>query len=121
VQRRFGVPSAFLQRKRLDALLGAYKREPQLVITLDTASMVAAYESRIELCKFNSGFAQPHNKKLRNRASFLPIADYPHPQRTVANPRGEDVAELTVLGSVDVLPHVIRVERVFGGDVERIG
>jgi hypothetical protein len=50
----------FLQRKRLDALLGAYKREPQLVITLDTASLVAAYESRIELCKFNSGFAQPH-------------------------------------------------------------
>jgi hypothetical protein len=120
VQRRFGVPSAFLQRKRLDALLGAYKREPQLVITLDTASMVAAYESRIELCKFNSGFAQPHNKKPRNRASFLPIAEYPHPQRTVANPRGVDVAELTVLGSVDVLPHVIRVERVFFGEVELI-
>jgi hypothetical protein len=79
------------------------------VITLDTASLVAAYESRIELCKFNSGFAQPHNKKRRNRASFLPIADYPHPQRTVANPRGEDVAELTVLGSVDVLPHVIQM------------
>jgi hypothetical protein len=30
------------------------------VITLDTASMVAASESRIELCTFNSGFAQPH-------------------------------------------------------------
>jgi hypothetical protein len=110
----------FLQRKRLDALLGAYKREPQLVITLDTASLVAANESPIELCKFNSGFAQPHNKKLRNRASFLPIADYPHPQRTVANPRGEDVAELTVLGSVNALPHVIRLERVFGGEVERL-
>jgi hypothetical protein len=40
----------FLQRKRLDALLGAYKREPQLVITLDTASLVAANESRVELC-----------------------------------------------------------------------
>jgi hypothetical protein len=65
-------------------------REPQLVITLDIVSMVAAYEPQIEHCKFNSGFAQPHNKKLRNRASFLPIADYPHPQRTVANPRGED-------------------------------
>jgi hypothetical protein len=110
----------FLQRKRLDALLGAYKREPQIVITLNTASLIAAYESRIELCKFNSGFAQPHNKKPRNRASFLPIAEYPHPQRTVANPRGVDVAELTVLGSVDVLPHVIRVERVFFGEVELI-
>jgi hypothetical protein len=96
----------FLQRKRLDALLGAYNGEPQLVITLDTASLVAAYESRIELCKFNSGFARPHNKKLRNRASFLPMTDYAHSPRTVANPRGEDVAELTVLGSVDVLPHV---------------
>jgi hypothetical protein len=47
----------FLQRKRLDALLGAYKREPQLVITIDTASRVDAYKSRTELCKFNSGFA----------------------------------------------------------------
>jgi hypothetical protein len=45
----------FLQR--LDALLGAYKREPQLVITIDTASRVDAYKSRTELCKFNSGFA----------------------------------------------------------------
>jgi hypothetical protein len=47
----------FLRRKRLDALLGPYKREPQFVITLDTASLVAAYESRLKLCTFNSGFA----------------------------------------------------------------
>jgi hypothetical protein len=55
------VPNAFLQCKRLDALLGAYKRKPQLVITLDTASLVAANEWRIELCTFNSGFAKPHS------------------------------------------------------------
>jgi hypothetical protein len=78
----------FLQRKRLDALLGAYKREPQLVITLDTASLVAAYESRIELCKFNSGFAQPHNKKTAqqrivptDRRLSAPTAHRRKPQR----------------------------------------
>jgi hypothetical protein len=80
---------------------------------------VAAFDSRIELCTaFGSGFAQLHNKVPRNRSSFVPIADYEHPPRKRAAANARDVAELTVLGSVDVLPHVIRVERVFGGEVE---
>ncbi|MEQ1737270.1 MAG: hypothetical protein ABL886_12800, partial [Rhodoglobus sp.] len=107
-----------LQRPRRESLLGADSKAPQIVITVDTASLVAAHEERIELCRINSGFAQPHNKVARNRQSFLPIADYPHRERAVANPRGVDIAELTVLGGVpDVAAHVVRVERVFGGEV----
>ncbi|MDJ0335632.1 hypothetical protein QMG83_10400 [Salinibacterium sp. G-O1] len=108
----------FLQRPRLESLLGAYSKAPQLVITVDTASLVAAHEERIELCRINSGFAQPHNKAPRNRQSFLPIADYPHRDRAVANPRGVDIAELTVLGGVpDIAADVVRVERMLGGQV----
>ncbi|MCU1412048.1 MAG: hypothetical protein JWR04_2755 [Rhodoglobus sp.] len=98
----------FLERKRLDSLLGAYKAEPQLVITADTASLVAAHENEIELCRINSGFAQRHNKVPRDRRSFVPIAEYS--ERKVAEP--------TVLGRVaDITEHVTRVERVFQGKV----
>lgn len=108
----------FVQRMRLESLLGAYRREAQIVITVDTASLVAAHEDRVELCRINSGFAQPHNKAPRNRQSFLPIAEYPHRDRRTPSPQGIDLAELTVLGGVpDIADHVIRVERVFGGEV----
>lgn len=108
----------FVQRMRLESLLGAYKKEPQIVITVDTASLVAAHEEHIELCRINSGFAQPHNKVPRNRDTFLPIAEYPHPDRKRPSAQGIDLAELTVLGGVsDIADHVIRVERVFGGEV----
>lgn len=108
----------FLQKRRLESLLGAYSKAPQIVITVDTGSLVAAHEARIELCRINSGFAQPHNKSPRNRRSFLPIAEYPHRALAVANLRGIDIAELTVLGGVpDVTAHVFRVERVFCGEV----
>jgi hypothetical protein len=108
----------FVQRMRLESLLGAYKREALIVITVDTASLVAAHEDRIELCRINSGFAQPHNKAPRNRQSFLPIAEYPHRDRRTPSPQGIDLAELTVLGGVlDIADHVVRVERAFGGEV----
>jgi hypothetical protein len=90
----------FLQRLRLESLLGAYSKAPQIVITVDTASLVSAHEERIELCRINSGYAQPHNKVARNRQSFLPIADYTHRDRVEPNPRGLDIAELTVVGAV---------------------
>ncbi len=109
----------FVQRgRRLNGLLKAYSKSPQLLITVDTASLVAAHESRIELCQINSGFAQPHQKKERSRDSFLPIAQYGHPDRKAPRASGEDLAELTVLGGVpDIADHAIRVERVFGSDV----
>lgn len=108
----------FLQRRRLDSLLGAYSKQINTLITVDTASLVAAHESRIELCRINSGFAQPHNKTPRSRSSFQPIAEYPHPDRKAPSPTARDVAELTVLGGVpDLAAHVVRVERVFQGEV----
>ena len=108
----------FLQRRRLESLLGAHSKAPQIVITVDTASLVAAHEERIELCRINSGFAQPHNKVARTRQTFLPIAEYPHAERQTPRASGTDFAELTVLGGVpDIAEHVIRVERVFGGEV----
>lgn len=111
----------FLQRGQVDGLVGArrYRSTPSLVLVIDTASLVAAHEDRIELCRINSGFAQPHSKTPRGSDTFVRIADYPHPRR-VAPVRADrpDVKELTVLGGVpDIAQHVRSVERVVGGEV----
>jgi len=37
----------FQHRRRLELLLGAYSTAPQIVITVDTASLIAAHEERI--------------------------------------------------------------------------
>lgn len=106
----------FLQPERLHGLLNArsYKGSVHTVITVDTASLLAAHESEIELCAFNSGFAQPHSKARRGRQTFQAIADYPHRERVTAKTAGQlDVSELCVLGSVpDIRDHVVRVERM---------
>jgi hypothetical protein len=108
----------FLQRERLLTLLNArsYRDRAHLVITIDTASLVRRYEDRIELCRINSGFAQPHSKAARGRDTFQRISHYAHPIRNAAREREPwDVAELTVPGGVpDLLEHVIRVDRMQG-------
>lgn len=111
----------FLQRGQVDGLVGArrYRDTPSLVLVIDTASLVAAHEERIELCRINSGFAQRHSKSPRGSETFMAIADYPHPQRAApARADRPDVKELTVLGGVpDIVRHVRTVERVVGGEV----
>jgi hypothetical protein len=111
----------FLQPERLDGLLNArsYKNSTHTVLTIDTASLVAAHESEIELCAFNSGFAQRHSKARRGRDTFKAIADYPHPNRHVARTGAHlDVAELSVLGGVvDIRDHIIRVDRMRQSEV----
>lgn len=111
----------FLQRSQVDALVTArrYRAHPSLVISVDTASLVAAYESKIELCRINSGFAQRHNHTPRGSTTFQSIAEFEHPERAVPKSGSTyDVKELTVIGGVpDLSAHIDRVERVVGGDV----
>ncbi|WP_232499402.1 DUF7002 family protein [Agromyces humatus] len=110
----------FLQRHRLIGLQGArsYRKDIHTVITLDTATLVERYESSIELCAINSGFAQPHNKARRGSKTFRSIHDYPHPERAEPRQNGYDVAELTVRGGVtDLDGLVVRVDRMHEGDV----
>jgi hypothetical protein len=111
----------FLQRSQVDALVTArrYRAHPSLVISVDTASLIAAYESQIELCRINSGFAQRHSKSPRGSGTFMSIAAYPHPQRKEpVRADRPDVKELTVIGGVpDIVRHVTRVQRIVGGEV----
>ena len=105
----------FLQEQRLEKLLGArsYKNDEHVVLTIDTASLVGAHSREIELCKINSGFAQPHSKARRGKDTFVPIEQYQHRVRTAAREKPPwDVAELTVPTAVlDIERHVLTVER----------
>jgi hypothetical protein len=115
----------FLQPEGLHGLLNArsYKASAHTVLTLDTASLLAAHEDSIELCRMNSGNAQPHSRGNRGRDTFKSIADYPHPHRDAAKwSSTPDVRELSVLGGVpDIRDHIVRVDRMQQSEVlERI-
>lgn len=64
-------------------------------------------------------FVQRHSKTPRSRDLFLPIVDYPHPERSSAREgKAYDVAERCVVGGVgDVGGLVTRVERMHGDEV----
>jgi hypothetical protein len=104
----------WLSKKSLCNLLGAkaYRNKPQIVLTLDTCSLVAAHRNRIELSPINSG--STYNPVPRGLATFLPIEDYPFEYwRRKRRSLTKAIAELVVLDSVpDVALHVISVHRV---------
>ena len=111
----------FVQPERMLGLLSArsYRSGPHTVITIDTARFVADYESKIELCAINSGFAQPHSKAARGRETFQSISSYRHPAREVARARTPwDISELCVGGEIqNIQKYVTRVDRMQNGEI----
>lgn len=111
----------FLRRDRVMELVNAraYRQKPCVIISVDTASLIETYEQSIELARINTGFARPNVPGRRNRATFAPIAAYPHPAREDPSAtRPTDVRELTVIGGVpNIMRHVVRVERVVDGEI----
>ena len=104
----------WLSRERLHRLLraNAYRNQPQIVLTLDTRSLVAAHRHQIELSPINSG-STLFNPQPRGHDTFLPINEYPFERWRQRRPLIDAVAELTVLyGVPDVEQHVIAVHRV---------
>lgn len=104
----------WLSRSRIWSLLRAraYRDTPQTVLTLDTASLVAAHRDRIWLSPINSGStlfkAQP-----RGLDTFRRIPDYPFAERRRTRPLSAAVVELLVDHSVpDVADHVLAVHAV---------
>jgi hypothetical protein len=99
----------WLTEERLSRLLAAraYRDRPHDVLTVDTASLVAAHESEITLAHLNTGttvFRAPE----RGPDTFQPIATYGR----------RDVVELAVDYSVpDIAAHTLRVESRQGADV----
>lgn len=106
----------WLKRRRLDELLAgrAYRNRPHTVLTVDTASLLAAHGSRVTLSPINSG-ATVYDAKRRGLSTFRSVADYPLREKG----RRKAIAELTVEHSVpDIADHVVAVHRAAGGGFE---
>ena len=104
---------------RLEKLLAAraYRSKAQTVITLDTASLLAAHRERVTLCSINSG-ATLYVPQERGLSTFLPIADFRYAKRRVRHPAAGPPVELVVEAGVpDVVRHVLAVDRHAGGVV----
>lgn len=107
----------WLSRERLRGLLGAraYRKRPQTVLTVDTASLLKAHRERIELSPLNSG-ATLYVPLLRGRETFQAIADYPFDERRKTRAIDMSVVELVVRGGVpDIADHLIAAHRVHDG------
>jgi hypothetical protein len=106
----------WLSRERLRGLLNAraYRGRPHTVLTVDTASLVAAHRKEIELSPINSG-ATIYNPQPRGPSTFQSIADYPFDERRKTRAVDKAVVELLVVGGVpDIMDHLIAAHRVQG-------
>ncbi len=96
----------WLQPERLERLLSAraYRSSDHLVITIDTARLLAQTpDTAITISRINSG-STVYQPVRRGQGTFLSIADYPHPSRRRALASASDVAELCVTPAVhDIL------------------
>lgn len=108
---------------RLARLLGAaaYRDQEPCVLTVDTASLVAAHHDRITLSPINSG-STIRKPQPRGADTFIPISDYPFEQwRRKRGATKEAVVELTVDHAVpDIMTHTLRVDRMKGGKVLQV-
>lgn len=111
----------WLQENRRDRMLAAYAGQEHDVLTVDTASLLDAHESRARLSRINSG-STAYRGQPRGLNTFQRIADYPHPSRRRALASASDIAELAIIGGVDdILEHVVEVVRLYpDGEVETL-
>lgn len=104
----------WLSRSRIWTLLGAraYRGVTQTVLTVDTASLVAAHRQRIRLSPINSG-ATLFKPQLRGRSTFMKVVDFPFEERAKTRRTENNVVELVVDHAVpDLASHVLAVHRV---------
>jgi len=109
----------WLTEERLEKLLCArsYRNQEHVVLTVDTAPLVADHRDRIELCPMNSGCTMPF-AHARGADTFLPISSYPYADWRRKRRAREAVVELTVLGGVpNIANYVLEVSTRRCGEV----
>lgn len=105
---------------RLRRLLNGknYRETKQVVLTIDTRSLVAAYGDIIELSPYNSGSAHVPNAPKRGRTTFQTIGNYDYDGwRSKRGKSGDALVEVTVPGAIpDLMAHVVQVRTFPGSD-----
>lgn len=109
----------WLTEQRLEKLLCAksYRDQEHVVLTLETAPLIADHFDRIELCPMNSGCTMPFPHP-RGAGTFLPIPSYPYAEWRSRRRALEAVVELTVIGGVpNVADYVLEVSARKCGEI----
>ena len=104
----------WLHPKRLAALLRSRpnRSSEHDILTVDTASLVAAHHHQIRLSAINSGATQWPSAPRRGPDTFRTIEQYPFTERRRNRPLDQAIAELAVIGGVpDIAAHVVAVQR----------
>lgn len=110
----------WLHPAKLDQLLNArlYRSLEQDVLTVDTASLIAAVGDRAQLSPINSGANIYPNSRPRGSEIFTEIRDYDYKARRRARGPVNAIVELAVLDGVpDIRDHVTEVRRMRGSTV----
>lgn len=108
----------WVTKARLLGLLGgrAYRNLPQVVLTVDTASLVEAHRERVELSRINSG-STIYNPQPRGPDLFKSIEAYPYDELRRRRGPGNAIAELVIVGGVpDIENHVVCVHDYHRGN-----
>jgi hypothetical protein len=112
----------WLHKKRLWRLLDAeaYRAFPQTILTIDTASLVAAHQDKILLSPINSG-STIMKPQPRGPNTFLPISEYPYTDRRKSRSVENALVELTVhYGVHDIKDHMISAHRFADGKLTEL-
>lgn len=107
----------WVSRERLDRLLQAhaYRTKAQVILTVDTASLIAANHGRVMLSSINSG-ATLYVPQPRGLKTFVAIDEFQHDAILARRSGSDAVVELVVESGVpDIRHHVLYVERVAAG------
>ena len=95
----------------------AYRNLKQTVLTVDTASIVAAHKKKIWLSSLNSG-ATLFRAQPRGRGTFSRIKEFPFEARSKSRSLENNVVELLVEEAVpDIEMHVLAVHTVQGDKI----
>jgi hypothetical protein len=109
-------------REKLRKLLAAerYRGGAQTVLTVDTASLLAAHGARVRLSPINGGATEPFAAR-RGLSTYQTIRDYPLTERLRKMGRAKAVAEVVVQGGVpEIASHVVAVHRIQGDQRDRL-
>ncbi len=112
----------WLHKNRLHRLFQAkaYRDRAHTILTVDTASLLAAHRDEILLSPINSG-STIMNPRPRGKGTFQAIAKFPFAERRKGRALEDTVAELTVAYSVpDIMDHLLVAQRVLNDQVEDI-
>jgi hypothetical protein len=109
---------------RLNGIRGGCEPRPQVVLTLDTAGLMAGYGGRASVTPFNSGHALRRAAR-RGAATFVPYAAWVESgwaseaaQLGIRErSRSHRPVELTIVGAIpDVMRYVVRTSRLASGE-----